>query len=71
MALGANAIEPLPVVEFPTQFSMGYNGTDLFTGDHNLGLAFAARRSDTTRSLWMVIRPRMLPGFCRRHGRRA
>jgi 1,4-alpha-glucan branching enzyme len=29
-ALGVNAIEPLPVVEFPTQFSMGYNGTDLF-----------------------------------------
>ncbi|MFL5732783.1 MAG: alpha amylase C-terminal domain-containing protein [Chloroflexia bacterium] len=29
-ALGVNTIEPLPVVEFPSAFSMGYNGTDLF-----------------------------------------
>ena len=31
VALGVNAIQPLPVVEFPTEFSMGYNGTDLFS----------------------------------------
>ena len=29
--LGINAIQPLPVVEFPTQFSLGYNGTDYFS----------------------------------------
>jgi 1,4-alpha-glucan branching enzyme len=28
-ALGVNAIEPLPIDEFPTHFSMGYNGTDI------------------------------------------
>lgn len=30
-ALGVNAIEPLPVVEFQGPYSLGYNGTDLFS----------------------------------------
>ena len=36
MALGINAIQPLPIVEFPTEFSLGYNGTDYFSpeGDY-------------------------------------
>ena len=29
--LGINAIQPLPVQEFPSEFSMGYNGTDYFS----------------------------------------
>lgn len=29
--LGINAIQPLPVVEFPTMFSLGYNGVDYFS----------------------------------------
>lgn len=29
--LGVNAIEPLPIVEYSTQRSLGYNGTDLFS----------------------------------------
>ena len=29
--LGVNAIEPLPVVEFPTETSEGYNGTDYYS----------------------------------------
>lgn len=29
--LGINAIQPLPVQEYPSQFSMGYNGTDYFS----------------------------------------
>jgi 1,4-alpha-glucan branching enzyme len=35
--LGVNAIEPLPVVEFPTRFSMGYNGTDYFSPETDYG----------------------------------
>jgi 1,4-alpha-glucan branching enzyme len=31
VALGVNAIQPLPIVEFPTTFSLGYNGTDYFS----------------------------------------
>lgn len=30
-SLGINAIQPLPVVEFPTSFSLGYNGVDYFS----------------------------------------
>lgn len=30
-ALGINAIQPLPIQEFPSQFSLGYNGTDYFS----------------------------------------
>ncbi len=29
--LGVNAIQPLPFVEFRTPFSLGYNGTDIFS----------------------------------------
>lgn len=29
VALGANAIEPLPIVEFQGPYSLGYNGTDI------------------------------------------
>ena len=29
--LGVNAIEPLPIVEFNTQRSLGYNGSDIFS----------------------------------------
>ncbi len=37
-ALGVNAIQPLPIVEFPTEFSLGYNGTDYFSpeGDYEV-----------------------------------
>ena len=29
--LGINAIQPLPIQEFPTQFSLGYNGCDYYS----------------------------------------
>jgi len=41
-SLGINAIELLPVQEFPTSFSMGYNGTDLFSPETEYGEADAA-----------------------------
>jgi 1,4-alpha-glucan branching enzyme len=33
--LGVNAVEPLPVVEFVTRFSEGYNGLDYFSPEFN------------------------------------
>lgn len=36
-ALGVNAIEPLPVAEFETAVSMGYNGTDIFSPELRYG----------------------------------
>jgi 1,4-alpha-glucan branching enzyme len=29
--LGVNAVQPLPLVEFRTPWSLGYNGTDIFS----------------------------------------
>jgi 1,4-alpha-glucan branching enzyme len=42
-SLGVNAIELLPVQEFPTSYSMGYNGTDLFSPETEYGEAEAAK----------------------------
>jgi 1,4-alpha-glucan branching enzyme len=33
-SLGVNAVELLPIQEFPTTFSMGYNGTDLYSPEN-------------------------------------
>ncbi len=38
-ALGVTAIEPLPVQEFATEFSLGYNGTDYFSPENDYGEA--------------------------------
>jgi 1,4-alpha-glucan branching enzyme len=45
-ALGVNAIELLPVQEFPTAFSMGYNGTDLFSPETQYGEADPDKLAD-------------------------
>lgn len=36
--LGINAIQPLPVVEFPGMFSLGYNGVDYFSPETDYGV---------------------------------
>ena len=38
VALGVNAIEPLPIVEFQGPHSMGYNGTDIFSPEMDYGV---------------------------------
>src|SRR5215469_13404416 len=38
-ALGVNAIEPLPVQEFQSEFSLGYNGCDFFSPESQYGEA--------------------------------
>jgi 1,4-alpha-glucan branching enzyme len=38
VALGVNAVQPLPIVEFPTDFSLGYNGTDYFSPEADYGV---------------------------------
>lgn len=37
-ALGINAVQLLPIVEFPTQFSLGYNGVDYFSPETDYGI---------------------------------
>lgn len=41
-ALGVTAVQLLPIQEFQTQFSLGYNGTDYFSPEMDLGLDEAA-----------------------------
>ena len=38
VALGINAIEPLPIVEFQGPHSLGYNGTDIFSPEMDYGV---------------------------------
>ena len=40
-ALGVTALQLLPIQEFNTQFSQGYNGTDYFSPEMNFGVASA------------------------------
>ena len=37
-SLGINAIQPLPIVEFPTMYSLGYNGVDYFSPETDYGV---------------------------------
>jgi 1,4-alpha-glucan branching enzyme len=37
-SLGINAIQLLPIVEFPTMFSLGYNGVDYFSPETDYGV---------------------------------
>jgi len=37
-SLNINAIQPLPIVEFPTIFSLGYNGVDYFSPETDYGV---------------------------------
>lgn len=39
--LGINAIEPLPIVEFQGPYSLGYNGTDIFSPEMDYGVEAA------------------------------
>jgi len=41
VSLGATAIQPLPIQEFQTQFSLGYNGTDYFSPETDFAVADA------------------------------
>jgi maltooligosyltrehalose trehalohydrolase len=43
-ALGVNAIEPLPVAEFPGKRNWGYDGVDLFAPEHVYGGPDALKR---------------------------
>ena len=42
-SLGVNALALLPIQEFPTMFSMGYNGTDLYSPENQYAEADPAR----------------------------
>jgi 1,4-alpha-glucan branching enzyme len=49
-SLGINAIQPLPVVEFPGVFSLGYNGVDYFSPETDYGV----RDTDSALNTYLV-----------------
>ena len=55
-ALGINAIQPLPVVEFPTMFSLGYNGVDYFSPEMDYGVG----RGDPALDAYLATANRLL-----------
>ena len=57
-ALGVNAIELLPIQEFPTMFSMGYNGTDLYSPENQYAETDAATAATLFRPDQCVLRRR-------------
>ena len=44
--LGINAVQLLPVVEYPTQYSLGYNGVDYFSPETDYGVPDTAPNFD-------------------------
>jgi 1,4-alpha-glucan branching enzyme len=64
--LGVNAIQPLPIIEFGSDVSMGYNGADLFSPE----MRYAVTGADLDRYLTRVndlLRAKGLPELTRPH----
>jgi 1,4-alpha-glucan branching enzyme len=53
--LGVNGLQLLPIVEFPTEFSLGYNGTDYFSPENDY-----AEDSDLQLQGYLVLLNRLL-----------
>jgi 1,4-alpha-glucan branching enzyme len=48
--LGVTAVQPLPIAEFPTNFSLGYNGVDYFSPEFDYAVPSAQLGSYLTRA---------------------
>ncbi len=62
-ALGVNAIEPLPIQEFPTQFSLGYNGTDYFSPENQYGEADETKLLTYLNTVNAILKQAGQPGY--------
>ncbi len=64
-SLNINAIQPLPVVEFPTDFSLGYNGVDYFSPETDYGVSAddpsLAERLQRINALLASVNPALRP----------
>ncbi|HLH19288.1 MAG TPA: alpha amylase C-terminal domain-containing protein [Bryobacteraceae bacterium] len=61
--LGINAIEPLPIQEFPTNFSMGYNGTDYFSPENEYAATTDADLRTYLAQINAILAQRGQPGY--------
>ncbi|HET6386813.1 MAG TPA: alpha amylase C-terminal domain-containing protein [Armatimonadota bacterium] len=62
-ALGVNAIEPLPIQEFETNFSLGYNGTDYFSPENDYAEADETRLQQYFVGINAVLNQAGQPGY--------
>jgi 1,4-alpha-glucan branching enzyme len=62
-SLGVNAIEPLPIQEFQTQFSLGYNGTDYYSPENQYGEANETNLQGYLNTVNEILQSAGQPGY--------
>ena len=62
-ALGVNAIELLPVQEFQTEFSLGYNGTDYYSPENEYAEADETKLQDYCNQINRTLQHARQPGY--------
>jgi 1,4-alpha-glucan branching enzyme len=62
-SLGVNAVEPLPIQEFQTQFSLGYNGTDYYSPENQYGEANESNLQGYLNSVNGILQQAGQPGY--------
>lgn len=61
--LGVNAIELLPVQEFETEFSLGYNGTDYYSPENEYAEADEAKLQNYFNQINTILQQAGQPGY--------
>ena len=62
-SLGVNAIEPLPIVEFPCFPSLGYNGTDCFSPENDYAEFDSAKLQNYFAAINSLLRAKNQPAY--------
>jgi len=62
-ALGVNAIELLPVQEFETEFSLGYNGADYYSPENEYAEADEAKLTDYLNQINAILQQAGQPAY--------
>ncbi len=62
-ALGVNALQLMPIVEFPTTFSLGYNGTDYYSPENQYALYDPAQLATYFAQINQLFAQRGQPGY--------
>jgi 1,4-alpha-glucan branching enzyme len=61
--LGVNALQLLPIVEFPTEFSLGYNGTDYYSPETDYAIDDDAELQRRLAGINALFQQRGQPGY--------
>lgn len=61
--VGVNCVELMPIQEYPSAFSLGYNGTDYFSPENDYGESAEANLQSYFRSVNQILQRRGLAGY--------